>query len=78
MENSLDIAIKHGIKDILVSALYMRKKKASIDIVLSNFDFVFLDSGAFTFWNKWYEIQEKHLGQRAQLSRLLRMAQDPR
>ncbi len=62
MENSLDIAIKHGVKDILVSALYMSKKKASMEVVLSNFDFVFLDSGAFTFWNKWYDIQEKHLG----------------
>lgn len=56
------MAIKHGVKDILVSALYMSKKKASMEVVLSNFDFVFLDSGAFTFWNKWYDIQEKHLG----------------
>lgn len=56
MESSLDMAIKHGIKDILVSALYMSKKSAGMDIVLSNFDFVFLDSGAFTFWNKWESI----------------------
>jgi len=59
MENSLDMAIKHGVKDILVSALYMSKKRGNMEIVLSNFDFVFLDSGAFTFWNKWSQIWEK-------------------
>lgn len=58
MESSLDMAIKHNVKDILVSALYMHKKKSHMDIVLEKFDFVFLDSGAFTFWNKWESIWE--------------------
>jgi len=53
LENNLDLAIKHNIESVLVSALYLNKNEETIDKVLSNFDFVFLDSGAFTFWNKW-------------------------
>lgn len=57
-KNSMAMAQRFGVKDILISAMYMHKKgSAYIDEVLSNFDFVFLDSGAFTINQKWSELR---------------------
>jgi len=59
-KNSMAMAQKFGVRDILISAMYMHKKGSSyIDEVLTNFDFVFLDSGAFTINSKWTALREE-------------------
>lgn len=57
-KNNIAMAKRFGIKDILISAMYMYKKgQKYIDDILTNFDFVFLDSGAFTINQKWSELR---------------------
>lgn len=51
---NMDLGKRLGVKDILVSALHMRKKGGIyIDRVMTDFEFVFVDSGAFTLKSQW-------------------------
>lgn len=53
-KKSLEMAVKHNVKGVLVSAFYMKKKsKSHLDFIYDNFDFILIDSGAYTFKARW-------------------------
>ena len=57
-----ELALSFGVRDILISAYYLKGNVANIQRIVDQFDFVMLDSGAFTFQNKVSKWAEKRLG----------------
>ena len=53
VESFTDLAIDVDVDNVLVSAKHMSNNREKIDKILSNFEFIMIDSGAFTYHKKW-------------------------